>query len=416
MSAPQPAPGPSPDPSSKTVIGFINVAHLIDHYALLILPTAVLGMVAEFDMSYGDMLALATGGFVAFGAGSMPAGWLGDRWSRRNMIAVFFFGIGLSLLAVSVSQGPMALAVCLTAVGLFGAIYHPVGGAMLAAHATKLGSTLGINGVFGNVGVAIAALSTGALVTLAGWRVAFAAPGVLSIVIGFIFLAKVSRAADRPAAAKKPGPPLPRSLMVRAFIVMAIVMTAGSMIFNATTVALPKLFDERITLFAETPMGIGMIVSGVYLCGAVAQVIIGHWLDRHTLKTAFLPIAALLAPCLALSIVTTDWAMIVVGMLLMFAVFGQVTINDAMVARYSSDAWRARAYAVRYFLSFGIAAAVVPMLSALHNRTGDFSASFTILAVGGCIVLFGALIFPTRPDELGPAKPTPSLAPTEARA
>ena len=400
----------TPDPSSKTVIGFINVAHLIDHYALLILPTAVLGMTAEFGMTYGGLLALATGGFVAFGAGSMPAGWLGDRWSRRNMLAVFFFGIGLSLLAVSVSQGPVALAICLTAVGLFGAIYHPVGGAMLAAHATKLGATLGMNGVFGNVGVAIAALSTGALVTWFGWRVAFAVPGVLSIAIGVLFVLQVSRAADRPASAKKAGPPLPRALMIRAFAVMAVVMTAGSMIFNATTVALPKLFDERITLFAETPLGIGVIVSCVYLCGAVAQVIVGHWLDRHSLKTAFVPIAAILAPCLALSIIATDWAMIGVGMLLMFAVFGQVTINDAMVARYSADAWRARAYAVRYFLSFGVAAGVVPMLSILHDRTGDFSRSFTILSVFGAIVLIGALIFPNRPDEIAPVQAAPQPA------
>ena len=400
----------TPDPSSKTVIGFINVAHLIDHYALLILPTAVLGMTAEFGMTYGGLLALATGGFVAFGAGSMPAGWLGDRWSRRNMLAVFFFGIGLSLLAVSVSQGPVALAICLTAVGLFGAIYHPVGGAMLAAHATKLGATLGMNGVFGNVGVAIAALSTGALVTWFGWRVAFAVPGVLSIAIGVLFVLQVSRAADRPASAKKAGPPLPRALMIRAFAVMAVVMTAGSMIFNATTVALPKLFDERITLFAETPLGIGVIVSCVYLCGAVAQVIVGHWLDRHSLKTAFVPIAAILAPCLALSIIAKDWAMIGVGMLLMFAVFGQVTINDAMVARYSADAWRARAYAVRYFLSFGVAAGVVPMLSILHDRTGDFSRSFTILSVFGAIVLIGALIFPNRPDEIAPVQAAPQPA------
>lgn len=403
------------DPSSKTVIGFINVAHLIDHYALLILPTAVLGMTAEFGMTYGGLLALATGGFVAFGAGSIPAGWLGDRWSRRNMMAVFFFGIGLSLLAVSVSQGPVALAICLTAVGLFGAIYHPVGGAMLAAHATKLGATLGVNGVFGNVGVAIAALSTGALVTWFGWRVAFAVPGVLSIVIGVLFVLQVSRAADRPASAKKAGPPLPRALMIRAFAVMAVVMTAGSMIFNATTVALPKLFDERITLFAETPLGIGVIVSCVYLCGAVAQVIVGHWLDRHSLKTAFVPIAAILAPCLALSIIATDWAMIGVGMLLMFAVFGQVTINDAMVARYSADAWRARAYAVRYFLSFGVAAGVVPMLSILHDRTGDFARSFTILSVFGAIVLIGALIFPNRPDEIAPVQSAPQPAPQPAR-
>jgi len=395
----------SAEPSSKTVIGFVNAAHLIDHYALLIFPTAVLGMTAEFGMTYGGLLALATGGFVAFGAGSMPAGWLGDRWSRRGMMAVFFFGIGLALLATSVSQGPTALAICLTAVGLFGAIYHPVGGALLAAHATKLGSTLGINGVFGNVGVAFAALCTGALVTWAGWRVAFAVPGVLSIAIGVIFLKYVSPAADRPAAAKKAGPPLPRALMIRAFAVMAVVMTAGSMIFNATTVALPKLFDERVGLFTDTPLGVGVIVSGVYLCGAVAQVIVGRWLDRHSLKTAFLPIAALLAPCLALSIVATDWAMIAVGMLLMFAVFGQVTVNDAMVARYTSDSWRARAYAVRYLLSFGAAAGVVPALSILHDRTGDFGRALTILVGCGAIVLLGALIFPNRPDEIAPPRP-----------
>jgi len=100
----------------------------------------------------------------------------------------------------------------------------------------------------------------------------------------------------------------------------------------------------------------------------------------------------------------------VVGMLLMFAVFGQVTINDAMVARYSADAWRARAYAVRYFLSFGVAAGVVPMLSFLHDRTGDFARSFTILSGFGVIVLLGALIFPNRPDELAPAPPAAAPA------
>ena len=80
---------------SRRIIGFINIGHMIDHMFMLIFPTAVLSMGSTFARSYSDLIALALGGFIAFGAGSFPAGWLGDRWSRRNMMAIFFFGIGV---------------------------------------------------------------------------------------------------------------------------------------------------------------------------------------------------------------------------------------------------------------------------------------------------------------------------------
>src|SRR5437763_16552409 len=133
---------------SQRVIAFINIGHVLDHMYMLIFPTAVLGMAASFDWTYGELLGLALGGFIAFGAGSLPSGWLGDRWSRRNMMVVFFIGIGAATAATGFAQSPLGLAIGLTAIGLFASIYHPVGTAMLTAHAEKLGRELGINGVW----------------------------------------------------------------------------------------------------------------------------------------------------------------------------------------------------------------------------------------------------------------------------
>ena len=77
---------------------FLNLGHAYDHLFMLLFTTVVLGLEHEpgFEDSYGGLLALSITGFIAFGAGSLPAGWLGDRWSRPGMMIVFFIGIGAS--------------------------------------------------------------------------------------------------------------------------------------------------------------------------------------------------------------------------------------------------------------------------------------------------------------------------------
>src|SRR3979490_150026 len=80
--------------SPGRVIGFVNAAHFIDHYAMLIFAAAVIVLGPALGMAYSELLPYATPGFVAFGAGSLLTGWLGDRWSRRHMMAIFFAGIG----------------------------------------------------------------------------------------------------------------------------------------------------------------------------------------------------------------------------------------------------------------------------------------------------------------------------------
>ncbi len=187
----------------RLTIGFLNWAHAIDHYVILIFPTVVMGLEAVYGRSYAELIALGTASFVAFGVFSLPAGWLADRWSRRNMMAVFYFGCGVSLAAAAAAPNLYVLATALFALGMFAAIYHPVGMPMLIAAATVRGRTLAFNGVCGNVGAAFAAGLTAALAVVLGWRGAFLVPAALCLASGLVFLRMVPDDGSTPRRARR---------------------------------------------------------------------------------------------------------------------------------------------------------------------------------------------------------------------
>jgi MFS family permease len=378
---------------SRTVIGFVNAAHFIDHYAMLIFAAAVVVMAPVFGLGYSELLPYATPGFIAFGAGSLVTGWLGDRWSRRHMMVIFFFGIGAAMIAVGSVQTPLQLAIALFVVGLFAAIYHPVGTAMLVSHADRLGREVGMNGVWGNLGVASSALLTGLLCQYLGWQWAFALPGFATIAIGFAFMVRVGHEVRAPGKSAGGGVRVSKAAMQLVVLSLVVTVIGSSTTFNAVTVALPKLFAERLADLTTSPALIGTIAAGTYLFGALAQFTIGHLLDRHSLKAVFLPLSLLLAPLMFVGATLTGIPLVLASIGIIIGIFGQVTINDAMVGRYTSDEWRARAYAARYFLGFTAAGVSVGLVAWLHDRGG-----FTLLmqACGGlCVlVILGALIFP----------------------
>jgi MFS family permease len=391
-------------PHTAATIAFLNLGHALDHLFMLIFPTVVLAMGAEFGMPYSDLLPFALGGFIAFGACSLPAGWLGDRWSRRGMMIMFFVGIGAASIITGFARTPMEIGLGLTLIGVFAAIYHPVGIAMLVRNHPRQGQALGVNGFFGNLGVALAAIVSGALADFVGWRWAFFTPGVLSILAGLAFWAFVPTLEGKAAAAKKPMVPMSRSAMIRVVAVVLVTTVCGGIIFNATTVAMPKLFDQRLNDLVGTTFGIGTLVALVFLLAAFAQLLVGTLIDRMSLYRVFLPVAALQAPFLLLAGLASNYAMLATAIAMMFLVFGQIPINDAMVARYTNDEWRSRVYAVRYVVSFGASATAVPMIAYLYKSTGDFQLQFTVLALIALCIFGAALMFP-RPSQQAQAAP-----------
>jgi MFS family permease len=381
--------------ASRSMGLFLNLGHTLDHLLMLIFPTVVLAMGAEFGRGYADLLPLSLGGFIAFGAFSIPAGWLADRWSRRGMMVVFFFGIGTASILTGFAAGPVQIALGLTLVGVFAAIYHPVGIAMLVANRENVGRVLGVNGVFGNVGVAFSALIAGALADTVGWRAAFIVPGAIAVAVGIAFVALVPRGATRGASTRKSDAyRISRADLARVFAILTVATACGGVIFNATTVSMPKVFDERLSALTHSTFGVGMLVCGVYLIAAMAQLCVGWWLDRRSLKSVFVPVVALQVPLLLLAATTDNSLMLLVAVAMMFFVFGQIPINDAMIARYTAEEWRARAYAVRYVVSFSASALAVPLIAWLYKASGDFRLLYFVLGGLAFASFAAALFFP----------------------
>jgi MFS family permease len=338
---------------------------------MLIFPTVVIGLAPVFGKSYAELIALGTASFVAFGVFSLPAGWLADRWSRRNMMALFFAGCGASLLAAGLApEDPIVLAVALTALGVFASIYHPVGTAILIAQATARGRSLAFNGVCGNLGVALAAGITALLTVAFGWRGAFLVPAVVCLATAALYLWLVPD--DRRSAAQRTATPdvaFTPWLAATLFGLFVVVALTAGLVFHITTVALPKLVDERAGSGIPL-MLVGGITTAIFLCGAVAQVTVGRLVER---VRPYL----LLAAIAVLQFLGLLWAAYASGVALLAAlavtlamIYAQVTVNDLVIARYTADAWRGRVYAVRYFLTFAVSGAAVSLIALLYGRGG----------------------------------------------
>lgn len=380
----------------RFLVPFLNIGHLLDHLVMLVFPTAVVALAREWDQSYSELLPLAVGSFIAFGAFAIPAGWLADHWSRYKTLVLFFFGIGGSMILTGFAQSPWQIAAGLTLVGAFAAIYHPVGIAMLVAVPQNMGRVLGWNGLWGNLGLATAALITGALVDFVGWRAAFFVPGAICIAAGFGFRALVPDPGPVKKVSKSIGLHVDARMMARIFAILLIATACGGIIFNSTTVSMPKVFDERLRALTETSFGIGALVAGVYALAAFAQVLMGHLIDRSELRRLMIGVALVQVPLMFLAANLEGWAMLGVAVLMMLAVFGQIPLNDAIVGKYCADEYRARVLSVRYVISLGVAALAVPMIAALHATAGGFGNVFMVLGVLAAGMLCASLFFPSR--------------------
>ena len=405
---------------------FLNLAHFFDHFLILVYATVAMaiavdrqveipGLVSEWDMSYADLVLIATAGFVAFGLFSLPAGWLADRWSRPAMIAVFFLGMGGASVLTALAQSPWQLAAGILAVGTMGAIYHPVGLAMVVEGRRKTGVPLAINGVFGNLGVASAPLCTLLLIGDYGWRAAFVVPGAAAMLAGIAYIvwlrighahdtreAEAGRAPPARQSAPAPALELDRALLIKVFAIIFVSAGIGSFIFQSTTFALPKILDERLAGLATSGKEVGLWSFVVLASASVAQLIVGWLVDNHSVRIVFATIAAVQAALFFAMLNLTGGAALIVAIGFMLVVFGQVPINDVLIGRIAKSEWRSRAYALRYVLSFAVMAMTIPTIAAVHANWG-FHALFLIMAGGASLIFLAVLQLPGTRLRVAPA-------------
>ena len=394
---------------------FLNIGHFFDHmFVLVFASVAALRLTIEWDMSYSELIPYATPGLVAFGALAIPVGWLADKWSREAMMAIFFIGIGASSIVTALAQTPLQIGGGLLLIGIFAAIYHPVGIAMVVHGREKTGVPLAINGIFGNMGIAVAALLTGFLIDTSGWRAAFVLPGIVSIGFGvayifFIRVNRVARAAEiaSGAAAKKAavgGLSVDRDQLIRIFALIFITTAIGGFILRSTTFALPAIFDERLLDLADSATLIGAYSFLVFSLAAFAQLVVGYMVDRYSIRTIFAFIAALQAVFFLVMLNLTGLPALVVSLGFMLVVFGQIPINDVLVGRVSRSEWRSRAYAFRYVITFSVAATAVPIIAWIHAEW-SFAILFAVMAIGAMGTFAMVLLLPRTAAVTGQPNP-----------
>ena len=370
----------------------LNVGHALDHLFLLIFATAVGAIANDFGVGrWEDMMPYTVGAFVMFGLGSIPAGRLGDLWGRRQMMLVFFFGMGLSAMAVSMTQTPEQMAIALTVLGIFSAIYHPVGIPLLVQKSVRPGLTIGVNGLAGNLGIAMAALSTGLLVAWQGWRVAFVVPALVSVLCGFLFAWSAPTETSAPSKKKSNVVQLPKHLAWRTFAVMVATSTTTSLLFNMTTNGNAQLLAERLDGLVSDPTRLGMLLALIYAVASLAQLVVGRLLDWLPVKPLFFSVLFLQIVSFAFASQSSGWAWYVAAIAYMVMVFAAIPFSDTMVVRYIDDAMRSRVSGTRIAISFGISSMAVYALGPFVKAAGFTAlmmAASGVAALGALIVLF----------------------------
>jgi len=394
-------------PLSRPVSLLLNVAHALDHLFLLVFATAVSTIAVEFGVArWEDLMPYSVGAFLMFGLGSMPAGRLGDLWGRRQMMLVFFFGMGASAIAVALTQGPWSIALALALLGAFASIYHPVGIPMLVQHAKRPGATIGVNGLAGNLGIAAAALVTALIVKWLGWRWAFVVPGLVCIGCGVLFWRLAPLETEPPAARpRKAGVGLPAAQLARAFTVMTVAATANSLSFNMTTNGNAQLLAERMHAIVQDPATLGLMLAAVYALASLAQLVVGRLIDRIPLKRLYLGIMIAQVPLFALAAQAQGWWLYAALAAVMLMVFGAIPFTDAMVVRYVDDRMRSRVAGMRLTVSIGLSSLAVWLLGPVVKAAG-FG---TLMLAMSCIAIATALVVNLLPGETG-AAPLPAPA------
>ena len=394
---------------------FLNVGHFADHLFMLIFAKAAFSAGLAFglakDGAYAEMIPYGVPSLILFGAGAPLAAHLADKWNRNAMIAVFFIGIGLASIATSFATSPLQIGIGLAALGVFASIYHPVGIAMVVQGGGNVGWRLGANGVWGNLGVAAAPLITGFVLADYDWRLAFALPGIVSILIGLSYIGFVRSGRVRPpqATAREkalvgfaPG-------WKRALLALAMVVAAGGFVFGSMTFVIPRMFEVSMPGVSVDIAVTGTLAALVYAVAAWAQLAVGRIIDRRRIKPVLLFVAAGQPVMIGLMATQSDYGLLAASLLAMAFVFGQVPITDAVLTRYVPDEWRAKALSIKFMLNLVIGALALLVAQAILAAGGGFNTLMMVLAVTAGLVVLAALLLPARDGEETAPTPAPAV-------
>ena len=375
---------------------YLNISHFLDHFIMLIFAKAAYDAGRHFGMSYDEIIIYGVAGFILFGAVAPLAASLADRFSRSLLLVIYHFGIGLAAILAGFAQTVWQLSAAIGLIGVFASIYHPVGIAMLIKSNRRIGFRLGINGVFGNMGVAAAPLIAGILLTMGDWRLCFILPGIFCLIYGFAFITALEEEYQQPTKkkqVKKSGfSPNWKLALAAVFLSTA----SGGFVFSAMTFVVPRYFEISMASISSSVAITGLLASLVYACASFTQIAVGWIIDRVEPKWVLFGIGIGQIFFIFLTSQFTDYALFFAMLIAMSFVFGQIPITDTILSRYVPDEWRAKALSLKFMLNLVVGAAVLPICGILLQSGMMMSSLFVILSCIAALVVASGIILPVQ--------------------
>lgn len=385
-----------PTDQARLVLLFTGASHTLFHIVAGLFLTLVLVLEPVWKIPYAQLIELWTIGALLLGLGAPLAGWISDRVGETRVIITFLLGMGIAGVLCGLSEGPRSLQAALAMMGLFGAVYHPVGTAWVVKNVRDRGRSIAIVGIAGSTGIALASLVAGGISDLAGWRAAFIVPSALMIMLGLVLLAFyvagwiVDREADV-AASDEPSVADIR----RAFVVLVITMSLTSVTYHAFAAMLPKWIEREIGASLGAGLTrIGALVSVIYFAGTIGQWIGGKLVDRGLTRETYAAGFALKLAMFAAAGAIGGWPIVIAALAVVLVLDLSSLIENILIARYTPSAKRGLAYGIRNGIGIVAGPLGVLLVSKLFNPVAGFRDLLLVLMGLALVMLCAALFLP----------------------
>lgn len=349
--------------NERNILTITCFGHFLSHFNMLVFPAVALPLATRLDMPLADVLALSFWMYLLFGLTALPWGIIADRWRAVPLMKIYYGAAGLFGLAASFwMDQPGVLAVCLAGIGLFSGIYHPAGLGMISKHIQRISFAMGINGMFGNLGLAMAPLAAGVVTWFWGPRAAYLVMGGLNI-LGLVIMVSLRLEVHEQERATQTD----TSNGSRGFLILLVAMMLGGIAYRGATVITPAYFEIRNQALFESlsqllPADLSAnlvattITSLIFMVGMVGQYIGGRIAEHYSLPKSYLVFHLLTIPPVMAMARAANLPLVLLALVYFFFLLGMQPIENTLVSRLTPSAWRHSAFGMKFVLTFGVGA------------------------------------------------------------
>jgi len=380
--------------NEKRILLFTNTGHFLTHAFILIFPSLVTPLSLELNLPFEKVINISFLMYLFYGIGALPAGFLSDKIHPRFSLSIYYMGIGLSSLFVSFSSTKWQLEFALLSLGLFASMYHPIGMGLISKTIENRGMALGINGVFGSIGIAFAPFLAGIINYLVGWRYIYIIMSIPSIIMGV--LVHIIKIDVKNKEVIKNEIKEDDTIKLQYFVILCISMALAGFVYRGQTLILPTYFEKKVLFLynfvsranylkveGTKTLSATILTSMVYSIGIIGQLIGGKIADKYDLRYSYLLFFTICLPFLIMMYFFNDVLLFTSSIFFILFSIGMQPVENSLVAKFTPHKWRDTGYGVKFILTFGISSTVVYPI-------GFFKTHFSLEAT---FLLFSLVIF-----------------------